>query len=447
MAVPQNLADQEVCVVGLGYVGMTLAVAMADKGFRVHGLEINPVVLDALSQNRAHFHEPRLDETISRVLRNGRFTFSAELNPSIKAQVYIITVGTPLDKSGAARLDMVRNAGTQVARHCGDGALVILRSTVKLRTTRDVIGPIFAEHGRKVDLAFCPERTLEGRALIELTQIPQIIGADTPEVRIRAAQLFNIMTPTTIQLSSLEAAELLKLVDNTYRDVSFAFANEIARLCSAAGLSAIEIISAGKFGYPRTNVAIPGPVGGPCLEKDPHILTESAKTWGVTMGITSAARQVNEMQPEESVGRMAAWAAQHGNFSKSPKIVICGVAFKGDPPTDDLRGTMAAPILQALKVAFPQARLFGYDAVVEDEPMRGFGLEPIGELSAAFDDASIVVIQNNHPVFRRMDVVALAERMQRPGLIYDFWNLHSPPATELATDLTYAPLGGERIGV
>lgn len=445
MAIPETMKDDAVCIVGLGYVGMTLAVAMADKGFRVHGLEINPIVLDSLSRGRAHFHEPRLDATIRRVLDNGRFTFSRELDPAMRASVYVITVGTPLDPSGAARLDMVQNAARQVTDHCDDGALVILRSTVKLGTTRNVIGPIFEQHGKKVDLAFCPERTLEGRALIELTQIPQIIGAETPEIRLRAAQLFNVMTPTTIQVSSLEAAELVKLVDNTYRDVSFAFANEIAKLCSGAGLSAIEVINAGKFGYPRTNVALPGPVGGPCLEKDPHILAESAKAFGVTMDITTAARRLNENQPADSVERMAAWARASEDWPRQPKISICGLAFKGEPPTDDLRGTMAKPIIESLRVHFPEGRFFGYDPVVEPTATRDLGIEPVTEMADAFEGASIVVIQTNHADFRRMELVTLAERMRRPGLVYDFWNLYGDAPLDLPDQIRYAPLGGERI--
>ena len=151
--------------------------------------------------------------------------------------------------------------------------------------------------GKKHQIAFCPERTLEGRALIELHELPQVIGADDSDTRWRCQQLFGQMPPTTVAVQTLETAELVKLVDNTYRDLTFGFANEIAKLCSHVGISANEGINAGRLGYPRTKVALPGPVGGPCLEKDPHILVESAKQWGVHLPITPAGRPTNEQQP------------------------------------------------------------------------------------------------------------------------------------------------------
>jgi len=433
-------------VIGLGYVGLTLAAAMADTGFQVHGVEIRKEVLDGLDRGEPHFWEPRLREKLARVIGRGAFTYSTALDSSIKASVYIITVGTPLDKSGKARLGMAEDATRQVVGHMSHNALVILRSTVKLGTARNVVKPILAAGGKSFQLAFCPERTLEGRALIELHELPQVIGADDADTRWRCQQLFGQMTPTTVAVSSLESAELVKLVDNTYRDLSFGFANEVAKLCGRAGISAREVIRAGKLGYPRTNVAMPGPVGGPCLEKDPHILAESARQWGVDMPITRAGRATNEEQPADVAAIAKIWAHRLPAFPEKPVISLLGLAFKGAPPTDDLRGTMALPIAKALIAAFPGASLRGFDAVASPaatEAFFGFACAPT--LQAAFAGADLVMILNNHHSFQQMDLAALAASMRRPGIVYDLWNLHDDAADSMPEGVVALALGAERV--
>ena len=442
-----SLEDHKIAIVGLGYVGLTLAVAMADTGFEVHGIEVRDEVLDELGKGRAHFHEPRLDDKLKRVLARKRFSVGKQADPAFGASVFVITVGTPLNASGEAYLGSVERAARQVAEAMADGALVILRSTVKLGTARNVVKPILEATGKRFAIAVCPERTLEGKALIELHELPQIIGADDPETRARCQRIFGAMTHTTVALTSLEAAELTKLIDNTYRDVMFGFANEVARLCSAAGLSASEVIRAGKLGYPRTNVALPGPVGGPCLEKDPHILAESAASYGLDMTITRAARATNELQPQETVALMRRQADRLPGFAREPRVTLAGLAFKGVPETDDLRGTMAYPIRDALRETFAGASIRGYDPVVAPEDVRAhMDLTPCTSIEDAFEGADIVIIANNHPRFRAMDVPALAGRMSRPGLIYDYWNMHDEIDEAMPEGVLYMALGRENLG-
>jgi UDP-N-acetyl-D-mannosaminuronic acid dehydrogenase len=446
MGLPSSFADSHVCIVGLGYVGLTLAVAMADTGFHVHGVEVRDDIVAGLKKGEPHFWEPRLREKLARVIKRGAFTVSTTLDSSVKASVYIITVGTPLDKNGKARLDMAENATRQVVSHMSDGALVILRSTVKLGTARNVVQPILAAAGKSFQIAFCPERTLEGRALIELHELPQVIGADDADTSWRCQQLFGQITATTVAVGSLESAELVKLVDNTYRDLSFAFANEIAKLCSRVGVSAREVIRAGKLGYQRTNVALPGPVGGPCLEKDPHILVESAKQWGVAMPITLAGRTTNEQQPADVAEIAKIWAARLPGFSAKPVISLLGLAFKGVPSTDDLRGTMALSIYKELKAAFPDAVFRGFDPVVAPRAIEeSFGIPSVTTLTAAFDGADLVMLLNNHTAFQQMDVAALATTMRRPGIVYDLWNMHDDVAASMPEGVVALALGSEQV--
>lgn len=437
----EEFKDQQVCILGLGYVGLTLAVVMADMGFRVLGIEIRDVVLDALGKEKAHFHEPGLDDRLQRVIRTGYFRFTCKIPLDWKGTVFIVTVGTPLGTDGRSRLDMVENVSREVACHLKDGDLVIMRSTVKLRTTQRVIAPILDAAGRRYDLAFCPERTLEGRAMSELRQLPQIVGGRTLQATVRASQLFQFVTPTVVRVADMETAEMIKLIDNAQRDVAFAYANEVARACDAVGISAAEVIQAGKLGYPRTNLPMPGPVGGPCLEKDSHILAEGLRELGLEPEITVAARRINERQPSEVVCCLKQVISGIAGFSKSPIIALLGIAFKGQPPTDDLRGTMAGPIFRELRRQFPCAEFLGFDAVVKSDEIQSFGLRPVSTLDEAFHQASLVLILNNHPVFSAMSLEKLADGMVRPGLIYDFWNCFMAAEVHLPKGVGYMALG------
>ena len=425
---------------GLGYVGLTLAVAMAEAGFKVTGVEIREEVVAGLKHGVAHFFEPTLDEKLKRTVDSGSLRVFRKIPSGCEASVYIITVGTPLGDDGRARLDMIENVSREVASHMKDGDLIILRSTVKVGSTKKIVMPVFDKVGVKYDLAFCPERTLEGKALEEIRSLPQIVGGADMKSNIRAAQLFQFLTPTVVRVEDLETAEMIKLVDNTQRDVQFAFANEVAGMCDAVGISAHEVINAGKLGYPRTNLAMPGPVGGPCLEKDPHILAEAMRELGTEPHIAMAARGVNERQPRESVRFIQAQMAARGTEPR--KISLLGLAFKGRPATNDLRGTMARPIFDALRVTYPDAEFFGFDEVVADEDIADFGLTPSATLEDAFAAADLVVIANNHPVFSSMPIISLAERMQRKGLIYDFWNSFDSRDLSLPADVRFVALGG-----
>jgi len=433
--------DRQVCVLGLGYVGLTLAVAMADVGFKVLGVEIRDEVLTLLNKGEAHFHEPGLQERLRRVIRSGHLQCAKRIPDSWSGSVFIITVGTPLDTQGRSRLDMVQNVAREVAARMNNESLVIMRSTVKLGTTRKVVWPLLATNGKQFDLAFCPERTLEGKALTELRQLPQIVGGMTSQAAVRASQLFQFITPTVVRVSNLETAEMIKLIDNAQRDVAFAYANEVARACDAIGVSAAEVIQAGKLGYPRTNLPMPGPVGGPCLEKDSHILAEGLRDLGVEPEITMAARRTNENQPGEVVAYLRSYTDALSGFSMKPVITLMGIAFKGQPATDDLRGTMARPVFARLRDSYPIAEFRGFDAVASANDIKGFGLSPTSSLQQAFKGASLVLILNNHPVFSAMDIEELAKEMQAPGLIYDFWNCFKTADLHLPVGISYIALG------
>lgn len=410
----------------MGYVGLTLGTALADVGLRVLGLEKRPEVVNLIRSGRSHFQENGLQNILQGVVEDGRLEVREDFEREDCCDTYIITVGTPLGPDGKARLDMIENAARQVAASMNDDALVVLRSTVKVGTCRKVVAPILAASGKNFHIAMCPERTVEGKAMEELRHLPQIVGADEREGRERAARFFSQLTGQVLTVSSLETAEVIKLADNTYRDLQFAFANEIARLCDAIGISAQEVISTGKMGYARTSIALPGLVGGPCLEKDPHILRQSAREHGIDLEITAAARLVNERQPQECAAFIAAELDARGAAADC-EIAILGLAFKGVPETDDLRGSMSLHVIEALRRARPQSRLRFFDAVVAREEIEALDLG--GRVCEGIDEAlegvCAAVITNNHPLFATVGFSAITRKLACDGFVYDFWNHYS----------------------
>jgi UDP-N-acetyl-D-mannosaminuronic acid dehydrogenase len=436
----QHRQHYDIGVVGLGYVGLTLATVLAEVGFSVLGVERRDDVVDLTQRGVPHFSETGMADALRRVTSHGALVAATGFEAASRCDTYIITVGTPLDNSGAARLDMIEAATRQVAENMPDDALVILRSTVKIGTARDVVAPILTASGKRFHLAMCPERTLEGRALQELRELPQIVGADDEETRVRAAAIFGRLTNTVVQVSRLEAAEMIKLVDNTFRDVQFAFANEVARACEAVGINANEVIALGKLGYKRTKVPKPGLVGGPCLEKDPHILIQSVAGHGIDLEITRAARLVNERQPVETAKFIVAEMERRG-LSANSKVAVLGLAFKGVPATDDLRGSMSLKVIEALREAAPHLDIALYDpvAAVEELEHNIPGAKAFASLQQAIAGAGVGIIANNHPALGELPPVALLEQMTADGFIYDYWNHFS--------NLSVRELGGSYFAV
>ena len=427
--------DKEIVIVGLGYVGLTLAAFMADRGFRVHGAEIRENVLNDLALKKAFFTEAGLDETLERVINNGNFTFSREIPVSKSSRVFIITVGTPLKSDQSANLEYIKTVSLEVSEKMSRDDFVILRSTVKLGTTNHVVRPILEKSGKSFGLAFCPERTLEGAALNELGNLPQIIGAETEIEKKRAADIFSVVTSSVVMVTNTETAELIKLTDNMQRDVSFAISNEVAKAANRFPIKASEVISAGKIGYTRTNLFSPGPVGGPCLEKDSYLLAESI---GWSESLALSARAVNESIVSESLDFIISFLKLKNILN--PNICLLGLAFKGIPETNDLRGSVSIEIFKELKNRLKTARLSAYDVSVHNKDLVGMEL-PLEEcLEDAFQHKDVLLVINNHPIFSKMNIEGLSARMNQNSLIYDYWGRFDQ-ISNFSTNVSYASWG------
>lgn len=428
----------KICICGIGYVGLTLAIIMAEKGYDVTGIDQDPRVIDRLYHGKPHFFETGLPEKLQLHLNRGlRFLESI---PTESFDAYIITVGTPL-RSGQKTPDLtsLENATISVAEKLRDGDTVILRSTVPLGITRNFVLPILQRKVQNVRLAFCPERTVEGKALEELQTLPQIIGGLNTDSTAMAIHVFRKITPHIVPVSTLETAEMIKLVDNAYRDVSFAFANQIGELCTKAKIDAGEVIKAANTDYPRNRVPLPGFVGGACLEKDPHILVFSASSLGYSPLLIRSARELNESLPQTVAGRIRDLLTGYGIVPKIAKVFLTGIAFKGNPETDDLRGSPSLSLLEAMNQVGLR-NIFVHDFVANKEKLMNIGLKPT-TLEKGFAEADVVVIGNNHPSYHSLNIGDLLSTTHKPVIIFDSWRMIDPTSIIGINSVHYEGLG------
>ena len=435
---------EEVAIIGMGYVGLTLAAVLAKKGYHVSGIETDGAVLHKLREGEPHFKETGLQSLLRHMQRIGRLEV-LDVLPKRLMDAYVISVGTPLLKgSKEPNIDYIQNAITDVAEHMHPSALVMLRSTVPVGLSRNLVVPkIESVSGLKVgtdfSYAFAPERTIEGKALIELEQNPQIIGGYDERSVALASDFFRPITPTILAVSSIEAAEMIKIIDNTYRDVRFAYANEVALLAEKLGLDAAELISAANTHYPRNSIPVPSPgVGGACLSKDPHIMRYFSLRHGYDPRLIKEARDINERIPQHIVDRVQDVLAGYGKELASSKVFVVGFAFKGEPETSDLRDSTTLWFLDELKRHV--ATVHGYDPVVPGTELARLGVTPCS-LEEGIGGADAVFFMNNHRSYAALDPYALTQKMRKPAVFYDAGRMFQKQAFEGEEGIRYLGVG------
>ena len=423
-------------VVGLGYVGLTLAVALARKGFTVHGVDTSPAVLDALGKGRPHLFEPGIEEGI-RAFLGDRLRVAPAL-PEGGVDAAIICVSTPVNPdTHAPELANLRAAAGHVALRCAPGALVIVRSTVPVGASRTVVLPELVARWGRARLAFAPERTIQGQALRELEELPQVVGGLDAESAEAAAALFGRVTRRVVTVSSLEAAELVKLANNCHTDLIYSYGNEVALMAERWGLDPLEVIRAANLDYPRPDLAKPGFVGGACLSKDPYILQSAVREVGYTPWLVGQARGLNEHLPVHVAERLIAMIREVRGRAEGARLSVLGWAYKGWPPTDDMRGAPIVSMLPLLRAAGLELR--GHDYLVAPDVIRGLGAAPVTP-EAAFDGADAVLVITNHPEYAKLDLGRLLPGLRRPAILYDCWRIFDEE-TIRGAGVRYAGIG------
>ena len=428
---------QTIGVVGMGYVGLTMAVTLARKGFTVHGVDASPAVLAALGEGRAHLFEPGVEEGLA-AFRGDRLRVAASLPPE-GVDAVMICVSTPTNPvTHAPELENLRAASRHVAERARPDTLVIVRSTVPVGASRNVVLPeLAARWGASVRLAFAPERTIQGQALRELEELPQVVGGLDAASRDAAAALFGRVTRRIVPVGSLEAAELVKLVNNCHTDLIYSYGNEVALMAEQWGLDPLEVIRAANLDYPRPDLAKPGYVGGGCLSKDPYILMSASRAAGYTPWLVGQARGLNEHLPLRVAERVVALIRAGRGSAEGARLAVLGWAYKGWPPTDDMRGAPIHAMLPIFRAAGLELR--GHDYLVAPEVIRGLGATPVSA-EGAFEGADAMLVITNHPEYAKLDLAARLAVMHRPAVLFDSWRILDEEAVRRA-GVRYAGIG------
>lgn len=401
---------QTVSIVGLGYIGLPTAATLASRGIDVIGVDINRFVIDQLNAGKAHFSEPDLDMLIEAAVKTGKLRAVAKPVP---ADAFIIAVPTPFLADKSADLNYVERAARSIAPVLQPGNLIILESTSPVGTTRKVCEWLRAERpdltvpidGQPADIqvAYCPERILPGRMVFELVENDRIIGGMSEACCARAEALYGIFVRGNLVRTTAPAAELVKLVENAYRDVNIAFANELSLLCDAMDLNVWNVIELANR-HPRVEILRPGPgVGGHCIAVDPWFLISAHPD---KTPLLTAARQVNDNKPEVVLKAVRSQI----NLFKRPAVACLGLSYK--PDVDDLRESPALHIAEQLAEDDIDLRLVEPHVVALPASLDGRNnVSLLRDAHAAVRDADIVVLLVAHSQFKSIRRETLQSRV------------------------------------
>lgn len=392
---------KKICVMGLGYIGLPTSALLANRGFLVHGVDINQKTVDTINQGKIHIVEPELDTFVKAAVESGKL--KASTVPA-EADVFVLAVPTPFHKDGGEtprpNIDFVLAATKAIVPFVKQGNVVILESTSPVGTT-DEVARVLREGGidtDKVYVAHCPERVLPGRIMRELIENDRVVGGITPEATQVTADFYRTFVQGEVLETDARTAEMAKLTENSCRDVQIAFANELSLICDRMGIDVWELIRLANR-HPRINILQPGVgVGGHCIAVDPWFIVDSDPE---NSRLIRKAREVNLHKTEWGIEKIKAEAAKPGKAK--PVVALMGLAFK--PDIDDLRESPAVQVARALKAEGEMELLFVEPNL---ETHDEFDLTPAKD---AAGKADLVVFLVKHKGFAGLKV---------KGLVLDF---------------------------
>jgi UDP-N-acetyl-D-mannosaminuronic acid dehydrogenase len=397
---------QKVCVIGLGYIGLPTASILATNGFEVLGIDVDPRVVDTVNAGSIHIEEPGLRTLVKAATGSRRLR--ASLEPE-KADVFFIAVPTPLTPEKKADMSYVKTAAERIVPYLERGNLIILESTSPPGTSCNLLLPILEKSGLKVGedlfLAHCPERVLPGRILKELIRNDRIVGGFDKASAQRGQEVYRSFVEGEIFLTDLTTAEMVKVVENTFRDVNIALANEIALLCEDLGISFGEVARLANR-HPRVRLHQAGPgVGGHCIPVDPWFLVELFPS---KARLIELARRLNDGMPSHVVTRTMELLSSVGD----PKVAALGLAFKGN--VDDIRESPSLRIIEMLQEQ--HVRVVVHDPHVRNSPVELSGLDQ------CFRDADCLLLLTDHDDYRYLNPRHVA-RLMRNRVLFDTRNM------------------------
>ena len=390
------MTDLKVVMMGLGYIGLPTAALIASRGIKVQGIDVNQSVVDTINEGKIHIVEPALDGLVKHVVERGLLKASTTVDT---ADVYLIAVPTPFKGDHEPDLKYVESATRMILPNLKSGDLFIIESTSPVGTTDKMAKIIFEEKPElkgKINIAYCPERVLPGKVIYELEHNDRVIGGLDEQSTKAAQDFYRHFVKGELHATNAKTAEMCKLVENSSRDVSIAFANELSMICDKAGINVWELINLANK-HPRVNILQPGTgVGGHCIAVDPWFIVDRSPACS---NLIRTAREVNDAKPEWVIERVKKCADKF----KSPVIACLGLAFKAD--VDDLRESPAFDIVKRLK-----HENIG-ELIICEPNLKSHDDFELCTLDDAIKRADIVLLLVDHKSFKKCKASDLGEKV------------------------------------
>jgi UDP-N-acetyl-D-mannosaminuronic acid dehydrogenase len=400
---------KSLCVVGLGYIGLPTSVMFAINGHKVHGVDVNEKAVEMVNNKQLHIEENGLEDRLKEAVDSGMFKASTEPE---EADVFIIAVPSPIREDKTANLDYVRSATEAIVPYVKKGDLVILESTVPPRTVEDVMLPVLERSGLEIGadifVAHSPERVIPGKVFQELVANDRIVGGINEKSSQLTKELYEVFVKGNIHLTDATTAEMVKVIENTYRDVNIAFANELALISEKIGVNAWEAIRLANF-HPRVNIHTPGPgVGGHCIAVDPWFLAEIEPELSK---IIQLSRNTNDHMPTFTANKIE--EILKSKEISDGKVAIFGLSFKAN--IDDQR---ESPSLKVIKKLVEKGISFTtYDPHIKENVASN----QTQDMDEALDQSDVVVVLTDHNEFKELDPERVGSKM-RSRIVFDTKN-------------------------
>lgn len=374
-------------VIGLGYIGLPTGLLFASKGVDVVGVDINSSVVEGLNNGKLHIEETGMEELLHASLAAGKFKASLEVET---ADYYIVAVPTPYLPDNSCDLSYMKEAITKLKDVLKKGDTIIIESTIAPRTMEDIAAPMIASYGYEIGenifLAHCPERVLPGKIIEEMVNNNRIVGGITPNCAKKAKELYLTLVEGEIFETKASTAEMSKLMENTYRDVNIALANELVKISDSLGINALDVIQLANE-HPRVNIHFPGPgVGGHCLAVDPYFIVASDRADAKLIAIS---REINNSMPAFVIGKVKKiMAANNGK-----RITVLGLTYKGN--IDDIRESPALEIYHQLK------RETDFEIVAQDSHVNLDWVE--ADMKKALIGSDLALVLTDHKEYKALN--------------------------------------------
>ncbi len=439
------VSDCNTNVIGLGFVGITLAIHLANKGVTVDGFDKNIKLIADYKKAKISFYEEGLYSNLKKSISSNNINFNSSFS-KLRHNIYIISVGTPVnEKTKQPIYKELINVLSQIGKKITSQTMIFMRSTIPLGSSRKIFVPLLEKIsklkcGEDFFYLMAPERTIEGNALKELYEIPQIIGGYSDNCLKRGQNYFNNFCDSVIATETIEAAELAKLMCNTYRDMNFAFSNEVAMICSNYNIDSNKIIKQTNEGYNRANIPQPSPgVGGYCLSKDPYLFSTKMQKKFYSPSFGRISRKINKKIEDYPIKIFKEFKEKYLKNKKSINVLVLGLAFKGSPPTSDIRESVSIKLINSI-VKF-NTKIDAFDNYVLKNDLINYKINivkfPNNEINPKYD---IIFSMNNDNKHQELDFSKWLQK-NKVKAFFDGWNNFNYLKSLENKNLNYINLG------